>query len=215
MKKFKWLLPLIIVLLFLTSTAATAQFSSPLLNNVSTSFASRSVTIDCRSAEEDGTFNYAWGYVKIPLEKQKKAYIFDEACTGALDIKNNDPKSTDFMKSIGAAVIVHESYHLRITKGNLSEARTECRAMRHYDIALAKLGATQEVMDKLMPIMLINHWRLRAITEHLNRQPVNIIFGRVPSYHQPNCQMPLRYDRYLGFPPREESYKFSTRLSSF
>ena len=186
----------------LLAPSVGAEFQNASLSQVASAFASRPVVVVCRSEAEDDVLNWAWGYVHVPTAEQKQTVIVDEACRGAIAIATDSPDATDYMKAIGAAVITHESYHLRRIGGNQDEARTECRAMRHFDIALVKLGATQAVMDRLMPIMLVNSWRLRAITE--GWADGSSWFGSTPTYHRPGCDMPRRYDRYLGFPPRDE-----------
>lgn len=192
----------VVTVALLLADKATAEFGDARLDAVASAFASRPVTVTCASAEEDGIFNVAWGYVLEPLNEQTVAHIFDEACAGALAIDEDTDSATDYMKAIGAATLIHESYHLRIVKGNGDEALTECRSMRHYDVVLRKLGASEGTVDRLMPLMLLNHWRLRALTEDWNNKPGSSIFGKPASYHRSGCDMPLRFDRYLGFPPR-------------
>lgn len=189
--------------LLLVADNATAEFGDARLDEVASSFASRPVTVVCASEEEDSTFVWAWGYVLEPINVQTSTHIFDEACVGALAIDEDSDEATDYMKAIGAATLVHESYHLRITKGNGDEALTECRAMRHYDVALRKLGASEETIARLMPLMLLNHWRLRAISEDWHNQPGASIFGKPATYHRSGCDMPRRFDRYIGFPPHQ------------
>lgn len=172
------------------------------LKKVASVFANRQVYVWCRTKEDDGTLSTAWGYVYVPTAKQPYTTIDRDACNGALDIRDDNPRTSDFLKGIGAAVLVHESYHLRDIPGNQDEARTECRAMRHYDVVLRLLGASDAMMDRLMPIMLIQHWYLRAWSEHRHWRNIDNPWDSQPTYHRPGCKMPLRYDRWRGFPPR-------------
>lgn len=182
--------------------AASVQgaYRPPELSKIVSAFALRPVKVECRTEVEDPILVDAWGYVYVPTSKQRITFVRASACRGALDIATDaqcDPErgitvpevcSTDFTKAIGAMVLVHEAYHLRRVPNNQNEAITECRAMRHYDVALRLLGATDVVMDRLMPIMLQQHAYLRA---------------RVPAYNWERCGFPERYDRWRGYPPRE------------
>lgn len=196
----------VIVLGSLAVTSASAWYAHPNLSKVASTFANRNVRVVCMGTEEDpekvlGT--YAWGYTYIPTSKEKYTYIYEKLCAGALAIASNDPNVSDFYKAVGTATIVHEAYHLKRTRWNQNEAVTECRAMRHYDYALRMLGATDEQMKVLMPIMLIDSWRLRAWSEEDSHRSGP--FGLTsPSYNRPGCDMPSRYDQYLGYPDRPE-----------
>jgi len=177
------------VILVLVPTGAIAKFRPTSLSEVASAFASRPVSVECRSVKEDSIFDWAWGYVWAPTSRSTVTYIFDEACVGALAIGSDISEITDFMKAIGAEVLVHEAYHLKRVPGNQNEALTECRAMRHYDVVLRMLGASDATMDRLMPIMLINHLYIRSV---------------FPEYNLEWCRIPVRYDRWRGNPPRAE-----------
>lgn len=175
-----------------TNVSAPGAATRPTeLSQLASVFANRYVKVQCETTEENPQLgiNGAWGYVFVPTSQQGVTYVWDEACKGALAIASDDPVVTDYMKVNGIETIVHEAYHLRRVKGNQDEALTECRAMRHYDIAFRLMGASEKVLDRLMPLALLDHWRFRA---------------RIPRYNRKGCDMPLRYDKWFGYPPRED-----------
>jgi len=160
-----------------------AEFQVPFLDQVASAFASRPVSIKCRSGKEDGILFWSDGYVLKPTSEQKFSVMRDDVCVGALAIDLDVPEIDDFYKILGAAVLVHEAYHLKRTRYNENEAWTECRAMRHYDIVLYKLGAEPETMNRLMPLMMLNYY----------------IHGTIFSrYMLKSCKIPARYDKWLG-----------------
>lgn len=162
---------------------SVATFSPDALSQVASAFASRKVKVICESAAEDSILAEAWGYVWVPPGEQNETYIHQFACKGAQAIASDDPSVSDWSKAVGAEVLVHESYHLKRVRWNTSEAITECRAMRHYDVVLAKLGASEAEVYRLMPLMLLDHYRLGEFA---------------PEYAKPSCGIPKRYDKYRG-----------------
>lgn len=168
---------------------AHATYSDPTLDGVASAIAHRPVTVNCATEEEDPILITAWGYVWVPTSAQKETTIHEKLCRGMLAIASDSPDISDYYKALGADVITHEAFHLRRVRGNENEAVTECRAMQHYDQTLIALGATSAVIARLMPLMLINHFRLRAKYDEYNRRV---------------CKVPRRYNRYIGFPDRSD-----------
>jgi len=170
------------------------------LDQVASSFANHPIRVRCRTSAVDPTFESAWGYVNTPVDQQTEAFIQQAACLGAAAIADDDPAQSDFMKAIGAAVLVHESFHLSRQPGVNSESITECRAFLHYDVVLLRLGASPEVVSRLMPLMIIIHYRLTTRTEWLSHHGgiLGGLFGGTPSYYRPTCGMPDRYYPYTG-----------------
>lgn len=156
----------------------SAESKPTALGEVASAFASRPVAVVCRSMVEDPTFVEAWGYVYAPAEDQYELYMHQTLCRSSLAVDLDAPGVSDRYKALGAAVLTHEAYHLRRLPLNNNEAKTECRAMRHYDVALALLGAEPETITRLLPLMLKEHFYLIA---------------QVPAYGLKGCSVPARY----------------------
>jgi len=181
---FKKLLVFSVTILCSAVFAASvqAEFQVPLLDQVASAFASRPVFIKCKNGKEDSTLSWAAGYVYTPASEQKFATLRDYYCLGALAIDLDNPEFDDNLKSFAAGLLVHEAYHLKRVRYNENEAWTECRAMRHYDIVLYKLGAEPETIDRLMPIMLSDYYTFGM--DH-------------PEYLLKGCKRPARYSKWF------------------
>lgn len=166
---------------FALPVESSAEFGANTLNRVATFFAQRPVIVKCRTEVEDNTLSWAWGYVEIPTRKQNYTVMVSEACLGALAIDNDVDEISDYYKVVGASVLVHESFHLRDIKNNENEAITECRAMRNYDITLIALGAEPETVERLMPLIVLDHY---------------IFVRENPAYNLEGCKYPERYVQY-------------------
>jgi hypothetical protein len=162
---------------------AQAEWGASPLNAVASRFATRPVTVVCRSEEEDSTLVWAWGYVYWPPYPPYTTYLHENACLGALAINLDVPEVSDGQKVLGLIVLVHEAFHLRPVRGASNERVTECRAFHNYDKGLRALGAEPEVVNRLMP---------RAIARHF------YFVRRIPEYDLRSCVMPKRYDQYIG-----------------
>ncbi len=172
---------LAVVLALVLAASARAETQPPLLAQVSSVFAHRPVTIDCRTEDEDPLLGWAWGYV-LQAGVSDFAVLDEEVCAGALAVASDDPAVPDWQKALGVSTLVHESYHLRRIRGNGNEALTECRAFRHYDYGLAMLGASQAEIARIMPIAIGRHYLYIAL---------------LPSYAG-HCLIPKRYWQYIG-----------------
>jgi hypothetical protein len=162
---------------------AQAEWGATPLNTVASQFATRPVTVVCRTEEEDEILVWAWGYVEWPPFPPYTTYINEYACLGALAIDLDVPEVTDGQKVLGLIVLLHESFHLRPVRGASDEGVTECRAFHNYDKALRALGAEPEVVDRLMP---------RAIARHF------YFVRQIPEYDLKSCRTPKRYQVWLG-----------------
>jgi hypothetical protein len=182
MTKKMLLLPLLALLVTFVP-AAQAEWGASPLDTVASQFATRPVTVVCRTEEEDSALEWAWGYVNWPPYPPYTTYINEYPCLGAVAIDLDLPEVSDGQKVLGLVVLLHEAFHLRPVPGAFDERVTECRAFRNYDKGLRALGAEPEVVDRLMP---------RAIARHFD------FVRRVPEYNLKNCKTPARYDRYVG-----------------
>lgn len=159
---------------------AKAEFANPQLDTALSYFAERPVKVVCRTPEEDLDLNWAWAYV-IASDTAKRAYVLYKLCNAALAIPSDDPAYSDWMKGMAVQVIVHEAFHLKHTKGRHREDITECRAFLHMDEGLDVFGASLSVKNRLMPIMIGDHFRY---------------VSRNPRYNYKACPWPKRYNKY-------------------
>lgn len=121
------------------------------------------ITVNCHEPGDAGdpALYGAWGYVfsfdheNIHLDKR--------VCDGANAIATDDPSVPDWQKALGALVVAHESFHQRLDLSDrLDEAKTECRAIRHFRYFVQFLGGSAELADRLVPFGLAIHWRIAA-----------------------------------------------------
>jgi hypothetical protein len=162
--------------------AAQATAPSPpdqqVLDAAASWMANQAVTVRCLGpGEKDSPASVgAWAYVFL---WQPVIYADDEVCEGALAIVHHDTSVAWWQQALGALVLTHESFHLRLNMGNRgNEAATECRAIRHVRYMLERLGASPKLVAKLLPWALALHWRLAAT---------------VPAYYAPHCNVPNPY----------------------
>jgi hypothetical protein len=80
----------------------------------------------------------------------------------------------DSTKALAVLALVHESYHVRRWRWRLNEARVECRAIRHFRVAVQVLGGSRALADRLFPLGLAWHYHITSN----------------PSYYQPSCDVP-------------------------
>jgi len=180
MKRILVLLALF-VLVPATAVARPETTSDARLDAVASTFAMRRVGMKCyRQEEPDSPWGYgAWGYVIKPLGKQKFGHLDVDVCEGALRI--NDETLPGWQRAIGSLVLIHESYHLRRWSGAASEAKTECKAIRHWKVGARMLGATEETVEDLWGEALASHYRLAEYTDWMD--------GSRP-YYDPTCEVP-------------------------
>lgn len=176
---------------------ASVKKSGPLVT-VASVIAQRPVQVVCGNKERDATFNWAWGYVWVPTSKATQMHLDSRLCGALYDLvaelqpcKGGDichiPRYSDWWKAEAAAVITHEAFHMRRIPFNENEAMTECRAMQNYDHTLRAFGASDFVMQRLMPLMVLDHYKLAAAYPEYNRGNVR-------------CRTPKRYDEWLSEP---------------
>lgn len=168
-------------LFFINVPAVEGGFQSRLLNDVASNIAKRPVKVKCKTVEEDNKLYSAWGYVFLPTGKQNYTTVVNTVCVGALAIDKDDAEAEEYYKVMGIAVLTHEAFHLKRVHYNQNEAITECRAMRNYDFVLRMLGAEEETIKRLMPLLIINHY---------------IFVNDNYEYYLESCSYPLRYEQY-------------------
>lgn len=157
-------------------TAAKAEdISHEQLNDAASWIAQQNVAVDCmKENEPDSPASIgAWAYVQLFFPV---IYADSQVCEGALAIKNHDSSVPLWEQALGALVLTHEAYHLRLSLSNRgNEAATECRAIRHAAYMMQRLGADESLVQILMPFALAIHWQLAA---------------KVPNYNLKTCQVP-------------------------
>ena len=150
--------------------------SGPLVT-VASVIAQRPVQVVCGNKERDATFNWAWGYVWVPTSKATQMHLDSRLCGALYDLvaelqpcKGGDichiPRYSDWWKAEAAAVITHEAFHMR---------------------RIRAFGASDFVMQRLMPLMVLDHYKLAAAYPEYNRGNVR-------------CRTPKRYDEWLSEP---------------
>ncbi len=170
------------VLIAAVAAALAGAYAAPLtLSGVASRFAQRPVEVRCYEPGErtddpryfDPSLIGAWGYVWIGDNVENMA---PEVCEGALAIADPASSVAAWKQALGALVIAHESYHLRLNLGNRgNEAATECRAIRHFKYTVQFLGGSPSLAERLLPYALSIHWRIAA---------------RYPEYYQESCVVP-------------------------
>lgn len=173
------------VFLIVAPPPAKATTRSPALDAFASKFAMRPVAVRCYEAvEKDSPWGYgAWGYVMKPTGKARFTAIDSRICAGFLNV--NDTSLPRWQRALGVGVLTHEAYHLRRWGGNQNEAKTECKAVRHWKTAARIAGATEETVEDLWPTALASHYRLAEY--------VSWIDGSRP-YYDPNCEVPPLFD---------------------
>lgn len=185
---FLW--AVIVVLAAATLLASTAQAvpaytGDARLDAFASKIAMRPVSVRCYHAKDVGSpYGYgAWGYVIKPTGKARFTAIDADLCEGALAV--NDRSLPVWKRALGVEVITHESYHLRRWGANQNEAKTQCKAVRHWKTAARLLGATEATVAELWPFALASHYKLAEYENWLD--------GGRP-YYDPSCQVPPLFE---------------------
>lgn len=147
--------------------AVDAYAASPAdMNRVASIFAMRPVTIACATPETDANLTDAWGYTYLTWDF---AVMRQELCDAL------EHPTELWSEAVAVAVLVHESYHMRLWPLRANEAVVECRAIRHFKVGARLLGIPPDRVALLLPWALMEHWRLAAL---------------VPEYFQVDCKVP-------------------------
>ena len=174
------ILTLILIATVLTAAPpAVAYQRSNDLERVASVFAQRGAEVRCPSMDEwiaDPIWGgpkqpRAWGYTNMIKEH---IVLHPALCAGAMAL--DDPTLPLWQRATGALVLVHEGYHLRRWGGRCSEARVECRAIRHFRVGAELLGASPALANELLPFALAAHQRMVTL---------------FPTYRSPECRLPL------------------------
>ena len=139
---------------------------------VASVFSMQPVIVTCSQHGDDHILDYdAWGYVYLVIpEVHMGVYL----CDAALHVTDDTYGLS--RRAIAVLVLTHEAYHLRTVWGSRGdEARTECKAIRHFRYAAQMLGASPELATQLRVYALSFHWRLAA---------------KYPEYNLQNCKVP-------------------------
>lgn len=147
------------------------QYESEKLAPVASVFAQQPVTVLCSTPKEDPSFYFSWGYVYL---FSNVVNMVEYLCEAAERV--TDPLVGMSRRALAVMVLTHEAYHLRKTwSARGDEAKTQCKAIRHFRYAAMMLGASPELATQLRAFALAHHWRLAA---------------RIPQYHLQNCVVP-------------------------
>lgn len=175
---------LVFTLLFCVAVAAAkATTTDPRIDAVASRIAQRPVHVWCYAEGEIGTIDEpapeeidTWGYV-FTWPSSNVEHMANEVCEGVLGILNSDPTVPLWKEGLGALVLTHESYHLRLSLSDrINEANTECRAIRHVAYVIQFLGGSLDLARAIMPYALADHWY--------------IALDPVSPYHKKNCHVP-------------------------
>jgi hypothetical protein len=166
---------------------AGAATSYPELDAFLSKVAMRPVSLVCENIDEDKALVGAWAHVRLPVGRQHEARARTPICEGALAVARGDETFPDWKRALGVAVIVHEGYHLRHWSGAASEAKVECKAIRHFKIAVQLLGGSRQVADELLPVALAYHYELVYLSRLWSRSGARP--GR-DSYEDLTCELP-------------------------
>jgi len=154
------------------------------LNAFLSKFAMRPVSLICESVDEDKTLEGSWAYVRLPVGQQHQADAREAICEGALAVAHGNETVPDWKRALGVIVTVHEAYHLRHWAGAGSEAKVECKAIRHFKVAVEILGGSRRVAEELLPVALAYHYQFVYFSKL--RSPS----GRGDSAEDLTCEVP-------------------------
>ena len=150
------------------------------LERVASIFALRSAEVRCPSSEE-WTRDPIWGTGPNPSRAWAYTDMISEyivlhpaLCAGAKAV--SDPAVPRWQRATGVLVLVHEAYHLRRWAWRRNEAKVECQAIRHFDVAARQLGASADLANELLPYALAAHARMVTL---------------FPEYRDRACKLPL------------------------
>lgn len=162
------------------------------LGRVASIFAMRPVGIECPTWEQwstdpignNGAIGYTWGdgwdFAVVGY------YGGKSLCAAARAIKSDGITTEDrgdglpyrFTKAdlaLAVMVLVHESYHLRMSYRNRHlEYAVQCKAIRHWRYAVYFLGGSEALATRLWPYAWREH-------QEINRNPV---------YRSTRCKVP-------------------------
>lgn len=140
----------------------------PELDELATTFAMRPYSIHCPTLEAweaDPNADRAWGYTYLFWDF---AVLDPMLCDAALDVAGKDAGSVpspDWARALAVSVIVHEGYHGRLWHGRANEALVECKAVRHWTVAMRMLGVGEAAIAELNGWALALHWRLVRLND--------------------------------------------------
>jgi hypothetical protein len=150
----------------------------PRLEPVASAIAGRPLTVLCYRHGEPGDplLWGAWGYVAL---FSSTVDLSEEACAGALAIRDRDLSTPLVEQALGALSLTHEAFHLKLDlpfTRRASEGQTECRAVKRVRQTMLELGATPELADELLPWALAVHFKKTAMSR---------------AYGWPGCRVPI------------------------
>jgi hypothetical protein len=167
----------VFLLVAIALPASTSAYTTyPKVNEVASKIAMRPVEVRCPATvawKTDFFAQGAWGYVFLGDDHTTLSPLLCERLWGVI----NHDYSEGALWTYGLAVLVltHESYHLRNSGWNASEAKVECAAIRHVRYVAQFLGATPEEANMIRWGALYYHWKLAA---------------KAPAYHLTSCKVP-------------------------
>jgi hypothetical protein len=168
---------LVIVCSLVFVTTANAWTHDRKLDNLSSVFSQRPMTVQCASKEEDPMLIQAWGYT--PRVPSRWVRVEDKLCVAALD-----PFADPLWRGLAISVIIHESYHQRLSwSARLNEGKVECQAIRHFRVGAQMLDATAEEATALLPYALF--WYFQETTIDGYAYPYCVVPFWLPPGEQP------------------------------
>jgi len=149
----------------------------PELDRLASTFAMRTAHMRCPTPDawaSNPLSLFVWAYTTLGWNY---AIVDPSLCDAALSVARGISESQEPWR-IGVAVstIVHESYHLRrqwSLRGN--EAAVQCKAIRHFTVAMRMLGADEELVEATKGWALMDHWRIARLADE---------------YYLPDCGVP-------------------------
>lgn len=151
------------------------------LNEVASTLAGKSVTVDCETPVVLGfTDNEGevWFLGGVP---ENRTTLRKGACSGLLSYIEGEKSHPTEREVMGVGVLTHESMHMA---GKADEAEAECASVQRIGRTAVLLGASEEeALDLAHSYMLI--W-----------------YPRLPSrYHSPECVPGGSLDEHIPLPP--------------
>jgi hypothetical protein len=178
-----WAAAALVVATVLASMSAPAAArplvgEEPRLEPAASAIAGRPLTVLCYRHGEPGDplLWGAWGYVEL---FSSTINLSEEACDGALAIRDRAVSTPLVEQALGALSLAHESFHLRLDlpfTRRASEGQTECRAVKRVRQTMLELGATPGVADELLPWALAVHFKKTTMSK---------------AYDWPGCRVPI------------------------
>jgi hypothetical protein len=147
---------------------------------LASTIAKRPVTVRCPTPDEEKADTElqggTWGYVWFPDFTTPVDYMIvrSQICVDALSLANGVIPADEWGAALAVLVITHESWHLRLIKGNRNEKVTECRAIKSFERAVILLTNSAQLARNLLgEALAIHHWWLGA------------------AYHLKSCKLPV------------------------